>query len=126
MAKVIALRDCGRLNVTHPTGPRRSKSRSWLPVSVASLLDARDRPGRLASGVVAEYRTAPLVAWPSRGGVGVRVPWDPAQYLKFVDHRLRLAVDLLNRVDLAAQACPRRPDGKTLLPFRRLFIVARA
>jgi trans-aconitate 2-methyltransferase len=26
--------------------------------------------------------------------------WDPAQYLKFADHRLRPAVDLLNRVDL--------------------------
>jgi trans-aconitate 2-methyltransferase len=30
------------------------------------------------------------------------VPWDPAQYLKFGDHRLRPAVDLLNRVDLEA------------------------
>jgi len=29
------------------------------------------------------------------------VPWDPAQYLKFADHRLRPAVDLLGRVDLA-------------------------
>lgn len=28
------------------------------------------------------------------------MPWDPAQYLKFADHRLRPAVDLLNRVDL--------------------------
>jgi trans-aconitate 2-methyltransferase len=28
------------------------------------------------------------------------VPWDPAQYLKFADYRLRPAVDLLNRVDL--------------------------
>lgn len=27
--------------------------------------------------------------------------WDPAQYLKFADHRLRPAVDLLNRIDLA-------------------------
>lgn len=26
--------------------------------------------------------------------------WDPAQYLKFADHRLRPAVDLLNRIDL--------------------------
>lgn len=26
--------------------------------------------------------------------------WDPAQYLKFADHRLRPALDLLNRVDL--------------------------
>ncbi|MBT4125810.1 MAG: methyltransferase domain-containing protein [Chloroflexi bacterium] len=26
--------------------------------------------------------------------------WDPSQYLKFADHRLRPAVDLLNRVDL--------------------------
>lgn len=26
--------------------------------------------------------------------------WDPAQYLKFADHRLRPAIDLLNRVDL--------------------------
>jgi trans-aconitate 2-methyltransferase len=26
--------------------------------------------------------------------------WDPAQYLKFADHRLRPAVDLLNRLDL--------------------------
>jgi trans-aconitate 2-methyltransferase len=29
------------------------------------------------------------------------VPWDPAQYLKFADHRLRPAVDLLNRIDAA-------------------------
>ena len=29
-----------------------------------------------------------------------RVAWDPAQYLKFADHRLRPAVDLLSRVDL--------------------------
>ena len=28
--------------------------------------------------------------------------WDPAQYLKFADHRLRPAVDLLSRVDLTA------------------------
>ncbi len=28
------------------------------------------------------------------------MPWDPAQYLKFADHRLRPAIDLLNRVDL--------------------------
>jgi len=27
------------------------------------------------------------------------VAWDPAQYLKFADHRLRPAVDLLNRID---------------------------
>ena len=30
-----------------------------------------------------------------------RVPWDPAQYLKFADHRLRPALDLLNRIDVA-------------------------
>ena len=30
------------------------------------------------------------------------MPWDPAQYLKFGDHRLRPAVDLLNRIDLGA------------------------
>jgi trans-aconitate 2-methyltransferase len=28
------------------------------------------------------------------------VPWDPAQYLKFADHRLRPAIDLLNRIAL--------------------------
>ncbi len=28
--------------------------------------------------------------------------WDPAQYLKFADHRLRPAVDLLNRIDADA------------------------
>jgi trans-aconitate 2-methyltransferase len=28
------------------------------------------------------------------------MPWDPAQYLKFADHRLRPAIDLLNRIDL--------------------------
>ncbi len=27
--------------------------------------------------------------------------WDPAQYLKFADHRLRPALDLLNRIDVA-------------------------
>ena len=26
--------------------------------------------------------------------------WDPAQYLKFADHRLRPAIDLLNRIDV--------------------------
>jgi len=30
------------------------------------------------------------------------VPWDPAQYLKFAGHRLRPALDLLNRIDFAA------------------------
>ncbi len=29
------------------------------------------------------------------------MPWDPAQYLKFADHRLRPAIDLLNRIDVA-------------------------
>jgi trans-aconitate 2-methyltransferase len=29
-----------------------------------------------------------------------RVAWDPAQYLKFADHRLRPAIDLVNRVAL--------------------------
>jgi trans-aconitate 2-methyltransferase len=33
-----------------------------------------------------------------------RVPWDPAQYLRFADHRLRPAVDLLNRIDVADPA----------------------
>ena len=28
------------------------------------------------------------------------MPWDPAQYLKFADHRLRPAIDLLNRIAL--------------------------
>jgi len=32
------------------------------------------------------------------------VPWDPAQYLKFSDHRLRPAVDLLNRIDVTHPA----------------------
>ncbi len=27
------------------------------------------------------------------------MPWDPAQYLRFAGHRLRAAVDLLNRID---------------------------
>ena len=30
--------------------------------------------------------------------------WDPAQYLKFADHRLRPAIDLLNRIDLTDPA----------------------
>jgi trans-aconitate 2-methyltransferase len=30
--------------------------------------------------------------------------WDPGQYLKFADHRLRPAIDLLNRIDLDAPA----------------------
>jgi len=32
------------------------------------------------------------------------VAWDPAQYLTFADHRLRPAVDLLARIDLASPA----------------------
>jgi trans-aconitate 2-methyltransferase len=32
------------------------------------------------------------------------VPWDPSQYLKFADHRLRPAIDLLNRIDIADPA----------------------
>ena len=32
------------------------------------------------------------------------MPWDPAQYLKFTDHRLRPAVDLLNRIDISNPA----------------------
>jgi trans-aconitate 2-methyltransferase len=28
------------------------------------------------------------------------LPWNPAQYLKFTDHRLRPALDLINRIDL--------------------------
>jgi trans-aconitate 2-methyltransferase len=32
------------------------------------------------------------------------VPWDPAQYLQFAGHRLRPAVDLLNRIDVANPA----------------------
>ncbi len=28
------------------------------------------------------------------------MPWDPAQYFKFADHRLRPAIDLLGRIDL--------------------------
>ncbi len=28
------------------------------------------------------------------------MPWDPAQYLKFADHRLRPALDLISRIDL--------------------------
>lgn len=30
--------------------------------------------------------------------------WDPGQYLKFADHRLRPAIDLLNRIDVAEPA----------------------
>lgn len=32
------------------------------------------------------------------------MPWDPAQYMKFADHRLRPALDLLNRIDAADPA----------------------
>src|SRR5262245_42625243 len=32
------------------------------------------------------------------------MPWDPTQYLKFADQRLRPALDLLNRIDLADPA----------------------
>lgn len=32
------------------------------------------------------------------------MPWDPAQYLRFADHRLRPAIDLLNRIDVANPA----------------------
>ena len=55
--------------------------------------------------------------------------WDPSQYLDFADQRLRPAVDLLNRIGAAGpvgRAYPRHADGRTLLPFRRFFIVATA
>ena len=32
------------------------------------------------------------------------MPWDPAQYMKFAGHRLRPAVDLLSRIDVANPA----------------------
>lgn len=32
------------------------------------------------------------------------MPWNPAQYLKFADHRLRPALDLMNRIDLESPA----------------------
>jgi trans-aconitate 2-methyltransferase len=32
------------------------------------------------------------------------VPWDPAQYLRFADQRLRPALDLLSRIDVATPA----------------------
>jgi len=35
-------------------------------------------------------------------GQGALPAWDPGQYLKFADHRLRPAIDLMSRVDLAA------------------------
>lgn len=62
------------------------------------------------------------------------MPWDPAQYLKFTGHRLRPAIDLLNRIDVANPAevydlgagAGNVTRGCTLFPFRRLFIVATA
>jgi trans-aconitate methyltransferase len=60
--------------------------------------------------------------------------WDPDIYLKFGGERTRPAVELLARVPIAAparvrarlrEAYPRRADGATLFPFRRLFAVAR-
>ena len=35
---------------------------------------------------------------------GTPMAWDPGQYLKFADHRLRPAIDLLNRIDAAEPA----------------------
>jgi len=47
-----------------------------------------------------------LRARPDRG-YAFTVAWDPAQYLKFADQRLRPAVDLLNRIDASdpAEVC---------------------
>src|SRR5262250_2201881 len=45
----------------------------------------------------------PATSRPAPRG-GAFVPWDPAQYLKFSDHRLRPAVDLLNRIDVTHPA----------------------
>src|SRR5919109_3669546 len=38
------------------------------------------------------------------GGVTKTATWDPAQYLRWSDHRLRPAVDLLQRVPLTSPA----------------------
>jgi len=40
----------------------------------------------------------------THGGVTQAAAWDPAQYLRWSDHRLRPAVDLLQRVPLASPA----------------------
>src|SRR5882672_8330890 len=40
----------------------------------------------------------------THGGVTQAATWDPAQYLRWSDHRLRPAVDLLQRVPLASPA----------------------
>jgi trans-aconitate 2-methyltransferase len=48
-----------------------------------------------------------------------------AQFLDALDEPERSEFEA-TYARLAAQAYPRRPDGRTLLPFRRLFIVATA
>ena len=48
-----------------------------------------------------------------------------AQFLDALDEPQRTAFEA-TYARLAAEAYPRRPDGRTLLPFRRLFIVATA
>ena len=51
--------------------------------------------------------------------------WDPQQYSRFAGQRLRPVLDLIARIPIGhPQAYPRQPDGKTLFPFRRRFIVA--
>src|SRR5512146_2333742 len=51
----------------------------------------------LSPGVICPANLPTRYAW-------TPMAWDPGQYLKFADHRLRPAIDLLNRIDVAEPA----------------------
>jgi trans-aconitate 2-methyltransferase len=94
-----------------PSRPPRRSSRAAAELEhgtsvarrapIRPVAAARGAPGR-SGRIVARRPSGPRTF--SHGVRQSGVGWDPGQYLKFADQRLRPALDLLNRVDVA------RPD----------------